>query len=105
MRRSVSIIAAAAVCLCLAGCVAGSPEAARAASGGLLSQFLLGLWHGLIGPITLIGEIINRLAPRLLPWQVHFYQAGGGVVYDVGFYLGLGGGPGLLWSRRRRFGR
>jgi hypothetical protein len=87
--------------LSLGACVAGSAEAAHAASGGLLSQFFLGLWHGLIGPVTLIVEVINRLAPRLLPWQTHLYEASAqGAAYDVGFYLGLAGSPVVAWSRR-----
>jgi hypothetical protein len=66
-----------------------------------LSQFLLGLWHGIIGPVTLIGEIINRLFPHALPWQVHFYETKAtGVAYDVGFYLGLAGGPSFAFGRR-----
>ncbi len=100
--RGVTIAVLGVVGLALCACVAGSAEAARSASGGMIEQFLLGIWHGLIGPITLIGEIVNRLAPRLLPWQVHFYETtGAGAPYDLGFFLGLGGGPGILWSRRR----
>jgi hypothetical protein len=70
----------------------------------MLSQFLLGLWHGVIAPIMLILEVINRLAPHVLPWTVRFYESEGtGVVYDVGFYIGLGGGPlaiGSGWRNR-----
>jgi hypothetical protein len=87
--------------LTLGACVAGSTEAAHAASGGLLSQFFLGLWHGLIGPVTLIVEVINRLAPHVMPWRAHLYEERAqGVAYDVGFYLGLAGSPIFAWSRR-----
>ena len=102
MKRIVKTAAMAVALLALAACVAGSPDAARSASGGWLSQFLLGLWHGLIGPLTLIVEIINRFAPHLLPWKTHLYETGAsGVAYDVGFYLGLAGSPVIAWSRRR----
>jgi hypothetical protein len=88
--------------LALAACVAGSGESAHAASGGMLSQFLLGFWHGLIGPLMLIAEVINRLQPHLLPWTVHFYETKAtGAAYDVGFYLGLVGSPVLAGSRWR----
>lgn len=89
------------VALGLSACVAGSGESANAASGGMLSQFLLGLWHGIIGPVTLIIEIVNRFFPHLLPWKAHLYETkAAGLAYDVGFYLGLAGGPSFAISRR-----
>lgn len=97
IRIAISLVALAT----LAACVAGSGESAHAAAGGLVSEFLLGLWHGLIGPITLIVEVINRLAPHLLPWRAQLYEAKAqSAAYDVGFYLGLAGSPILAWSRR-----
>jgi hypothetical protein len=100
LKSAVKIAGVLALLLTLAACVAGSGESVRAASGGVLSQFLLGLWHGLIGPLTLIVEVINRFAPHLLPWKAHLYEAKAeGVAYDVGFYLGLGS-PVIVWSRR-----
>ena len=105
MKRTVKIAGAVAVVLALAACAAGSGESQHAAAGGLLSQFLLGFWHEIIAPVTLIVEIVNRLAPHVLPWSVRLYEARGtGVVYDVGFYLGLAGSPIVIrtgWSRRR----
>jgi len=99
------IAAAVGVVLLLSACVAGSEESHHAASGGLLSQGLLGLWQGIIGPVTLLVEVVNHFAPSALPWHVHMYEtAGTGWAYDVGFYFGLLGGPGALlggWSRRR----
>jgi hypothetical protein len=96
------VACAAGLLLALSACVAGSGESAHAASGGWLSQFLLGIWHGFIGPVTLIIEIINKLAPHVLPWQVRFYESRDtGVAYDVGFYLGLSGHP-VVWTRRWR---
>ena len=102
MKHIVTISAAGVALLALAACVAGSPDAAHAAAGGWVSQFFLGLWHGLIGPVTLIVEVINRFAPHLLPWKTHIYETGAsGVAYDVGFYFGLAGSPLVIWSRRR----
>jgi hypothetical protein len=104
MKPSVKIASALVLFLALGACVAGSAESAHAASGGALSQFFLGVWHGLIGPVMLVVEVINRLAPNALPWTVRFYETkGAGAAYDVGFYLGLAGSPLALlsgWSRR-----
>ncbi len=105
MNHVLKFAGVALVAATLSACAAGSGEAAHAVSGGLLSQILLGIWHGVIAPFTLIGEVINRFAPHLLPWQVRFYETRStGVAYDIGFYVGLAGGPSVAWSRwsRRR---
>jgi hypothetical protein len=105
MKRSVKVTGAFVLLLVLAACAAGSAESAHAASGGDLSQFLLGVWHGVIAPVMLIIEVVDRLAPHALPWTVRMYEPKGtGVAYDVGFYLGLAGSPVIVvsgWSRRR----
>jgi hypothetical protein len=89
----------------LSACVAGSAESQHAAAGGVLSQLLLGFWHGLIAPVTLIVEIVNYFAPHILPWTLRMYEPKGtGVLYDLGFYLGLAGSPVVIfrgWPRRR----
>jgi hypothetical protein len=104
LPRARTFLALAAL-LALGACAAGTAESAHAAAGGDISQFFLGLWHGIIAPLMLIVEVINRLAPHLLPWQVRFFEAKGtGVVYDVGFYFGLIGSPLLVGSRVRRRG-
>jgi hypothetical protein len=105
MKQALRLAAAIALVSILAACAAGSDEAAHAASGGLISKFFLGLWHGIIGPITLLVEIINGVLPNILPWHAHLYEtkAAGGA-YDLGFYLGFGGGPFVVfrrWPRRR----
>lgn len=103
MIRLIKIAGGAALLLTLAACTAGSAEAQHAASGGLLLQFLLGVWHGIIAPFTLIGEVLNDFVPHLLPWPIHFYETKGtGVPYDVGFYLGLVGSPLAIGRRWRR---
>jgi hypothetical protein len=103
MTSSFRIAAAAALALLLAACVAGSGESAHAASGGLLSEFLLGIWHGVIAPVTLLVEILNRLFPRLLPWRAHLYEVrAAGAPYDLGFWLGLAGWPAIGWRRWSR---
>jgi hypothetical protein len=105
MKRTARITGLVIAVLVLSACVAGSAEAQHAAAGGVLSQFLLGFWHGVIAPVTLIVEIINKLAPHALPWTLRLYESTNtGVAYDAGFYLGLAGGPPIVftsWSRRR----
>ena len=105
MRRTLWIAGLLVVTLSLSACIAGSAESAHAASGGWIQALLLGVWHGIIAPLTLIGEVINAFLPHLLPWRLHLYETrGAGVAYDVGFYFGLVGGPSAAWggwSRRR----
>jgi hypothetical protein len=103
MNRAARTVGVVIVLLALGACVAGSAESQHAAAGGWIAQLLLGFWHGLIAPLMLIGEVINRLAPHLLPWSVRFYETkASGVAYDVGFYVGLVGSPLIIGSRRWR---
>ena len=105
MGNAIRIAGAVGLCLGLGACVAGGVESQHAAAGGEISQLVLGFWHGVIAPVTLIVEIINRFAPHALPWAPHLYEkTGTGVAYDVGFYVGLAGGPSLVWGRWRRRG-
>ena len=103
MKQSIKIGCAVVALLALGACTAGTSASHEAAAGGDLSQLLLGFWHGIIAPVTLIVEAVNRLAPHTLPWSLRMYEPGGtGVAYDVGFYFGLAGGPSLAWGSWRR---
>ena len=94
------IVGVAALALLLAACAAGGVESHQAAQGGFISQFLLGLWHGIISPITLLVEIGHKLFPKTIPWAIRLYETRDAtVVYDVGFYLGLAGAPSLAVRR------
>jgi len=92
--------------LALSACAAGSEASHHAAQSGALQQIVLGFWHGLIAPITLIGEIVNKLLPNSLPWTFRFYEAANTeVLYDIGFFVGVIAGPSFIWtgaSRRSR---
>ena len=104
MKKIVNGVCVGVLLLSLGACAAGSTDAHAAAAGGAIPQFFLGLWHGIIAPLTLLAEIINALAPHILPWHPHFFEEGAGVAYDLGFYLTLSGGPHLVingWRRRR----
>ncbi len=102
MKPSPKLLLAIGLLLTLAACAAGGPESHQAAQGGLFSQFLLGLWHGIIAPITLLVEIGHKFLPKLIPWPLRMYEVSHtGVVYDIGFYLGLAGGPSFAFRRWR----
>ncbi|HEY2177923.1 MAG TPA: hypothetical protein VGH15_05015 [Caulobacteraceae bacterium] len=99
-RRSSRLLGALALALLLSACAAGGVESHQAAQGGILSQFLLGLWHGIISPITLLVEIGHKLFPGIIPWAIRLYETRDAtVVYDVGFYLGLAGAPSMAFRR------
>ena len=83
--------------LFLTSCVAGPNTAAHiAASDGSLAGFWLGLWHGMIAPITFIISLFSN--------NVSFYEVhNNGGWYNFGFVLGAGilfGGSGSASSRR-----
>ena len=101
VKHGAVITLAGLALLSLAACTAGSASAEHAAHQGLIVQLVLGFWHGLIAPFTLICEVIDKFFPTLLPWHVHLYQSGGGVAYDVGFYLGIAGSPVAVVHRTR----
>jgi hypothetical protein len=87
----------------LAACAAGSEASHHAAQGGAISEVILGFWHGLIAPFTLIGEIIQKVSPGALPWKFRFYEPSDtDVLYDVGFFVGLISGPSALSTRASR---
>jgi hypothetical protein len=94
------ILAAVVVLLALAGCAAGpntlqgSPD-----SEGEVAGFWLGLWHGIIAPITFI---ISLFSDTVEMYDVH----NNGGWYNFGFLLGVmiifgGGGGGTCRGRRR----
>jgi hypothetical protein len=90
----------------LSACAAGSQASLQAAQGGSLSEVILGFWHGLIAPVTLLSEIIDKIAPGALPWSLSFYEERNlGVLYDVGFYVGLVAGPSVFFTGFVRRGR
>jgi hypothetical protein len=90
----------------LTACVATSAASGQAAQGGTISEIMLGFWHGIIAPVVLIGEIIEAVSPSILPWAFRVYETQNtGVLYDVGFFIGLLTGPSLLWTSRGRLVR
>lgn len=99
MRKG--IIATAGVIVLIAlltGCAAGGNAAVNVpAPDGDLAGFWLGLWHGIIAPITFIISLFND--------NVNLYEVhNNGNWYDFGFVLGtgilFGGGTSAARSRR-----
>lgn len=84
--------------LLLAACAAGvNPEVGTAPPDGDIAGFWMGLWHGIIAPITFVISLFTD--------DVNFYEVhNNGNWYDFGFVLGagilFGGGTGARMSRR-----
>jgi hypothetical protein len=82
----------------LAGCVAGPNALVNTPNEeGRVAGFWLGLWHGIIAPITFIISLFSD--------KVHVYEVhNNGNWYTFGFLLGLaivlGGGGGGAARRR-----
>lgn len=103
-RRTSRVLAtvgiAAAGVLLLTACAAGvNPEVGQAPPGAEEpAGFWLGLWHGIILPITWIVSLFTR---TVSPYEVF----NSGNWYDVGFVLGITivfGGPFGAGRARRR---
>jgi uncharacterized membrane protein len=80
MNHGMVSIAVIALVLVLSACAAGAnPEVGSPPAAG----FLLGLWHGLISPITFLVSLFNE---NVSIYEVH----NDGNWYDFGFVLGAG---------------
>jgi hypothetical protein len=84
--------------LLLAGCAAGpNPEVGSAGADGDVAGFWLGLWHGIIIPVTFV---VSLFTDAVSVYEVH----NSGNWYDAGFVVGVGGllGGGAGGSRAAR---
>jgi len=85
----------------LAGCAPGPNDLAKSPDEeGEVAGFWLGLWHGIIAPITFIGSLFSD---SVNVYEVH----NNGGWYNLGFLLGVsiifgGGGGGAARTRRSR---
>lgn len=85
-------LALALLALGLAACTATQPPA----DPGVTSPgFWLGLWHGIIAPITFIVSLFTDTV------RVYAFP-NAGRWYDFGFVLGIGGFSGGLFAGSRR---
>jgi hypothetical protein len=99
--RVVGAVLIIGLTLVLAGCAAGPNQ--LAATGPDPAGFWLGLWHGLISPITFLISLFTS--------DVNVYEVqNNGNWYDFGFMLGVatafgggfGGGGAAAGTRRSR---
>jgi hypothetical protein len=93
-RNARVVVALLIVALALSACAPGENPAVGLVDGG--AGFWLGLWHGIIAPLTFLISLFTD--------EVNVYEvANSGNWYDFGFVLGAGilfGGRGV--GRRRR---
>ncbi len=83
-RQVLLALMALSLVLVLAACAAGvNPEVGKAAAGGEAAGFWLGLWHGIISPVTFVISLFNE---NVSIYEVH----NDGNWYDFGFVLGAG---------------
>lgn len=59
-----------------------NPQLNQAAEDGRVAGLVLGLWHGLIAPILLVGSFFN---PALQIYEVH----NNGTEYNLGYLVGV----------------
>ncbi|NIM58496.1 MAG: hypothetical protein GTO16_06075 [Candidatus Aminicenantes bacterium] len=82
----------------LSSCVAGPNKLEKKPNAeGKIAGFFMGLWHGLIAPITFIISIFTK--------NIRFYEVhNNGFWYNFGFVLGAGLflSGGILGKGRRR---
>ena len=91
LRTFVLFAVAATAALLLAGCVPGDGTATSTHP----ANFLWGIWHGWVAPVTLIIGLFNH--------DIRVYEtANTGWWYDLGFYLAVAGGFGSLTFFRGR---
>jgi hypothetical protein len=93
-RRALLLVAPVLLALVLAGCAASQPAPAV---GPGMPGFWLGLWQGIIAPITFVVSLFVDGV------RIYAYP-NVGRWYDFGFMLGIGGFTGGIFagSRRRR---
>ena len=100
-KRTMRMTMVLGLALLLTACAAGAnPNVGVAVADGQVAGFWLGLWHGLICPITFLISLFTD--------DVSIYEvANNGNWYDFGFMIGVSSafGGGVLGGRRGRRGR
>ncbi|MDX1359277.1 MAG: hypothetical protein R3232_10645 [Clostridia bacterium] len=90
-KSTIVILLAVLLIVMLAACAPGDGKA----TVDNPANFLWGIWHGWIAPVTLIIQLFNK--------SIRIYETiNTGWWYDFGFYLAVVGGFGGLAIFRRR---
>jgi len=97
IRRTALVLVIGACAFTLAACAAGpNPQIGAPAQDGDVAGFWLGLWHGVIAPITFVVSLFND---GVNVYEVH----NNGNWYNSGFVIGavvlIGGSHGARSSR------
>ena len=88
MRTCIRILLIAGVAVVVASCTATQTPGATDPAA---PNFLFGLWHGFIAPITFVVSVFSE--------TVRIYAVPNtGLGYDLGFMLGLGGFSGGIFG-------
>jgi hypothetical protein len=102
MKRILIVGLLVMVVAVLAACAAGPNDMVNTGNAeDHVAGFWLGLWHGIIAPITFIISLFNH---NVAMYEIH----NNGGWYNFGFLLGLcaiwggGGGAGAARARRSR---
>ena len=98
MKVSVIVVTLALLLVMLAGCAPGPNELVRT-NAGTAAGFWMGLWHGIIAPVTFVISLFNKSVQM---YEVH----NTGNWYNLGFLLGMSiifGGGGASAKRSRRY--
>ena len=80
-RRAGMAVTIVVLALVLAGCAAGANTAAGQPHA---AGFWMGLWHGIISPVTFVVSLFND---RVSVYEIH----NNGGWYNLGFLLGVAG--------------
>lgn len=80
------------ICAALTGCVPGDGANNYVHPAG----FFTGIWHGWIAPVSLIISVFDRTRSI---YEVH----NTGLLYNLGYYMGIVGGFGCLSFTRKRY--
>lgn len=84
MKRFLALAVIGLVLLAASGCAPGPNSAEKTADAeGRTAGFFLGLWHGLISPVTFIISVFTK---NVRLYEVH----NNGTWYNFGFVLGAG---------------
>lgn len=96
-RRWPFVVAAGVLLMTLASCAPGPNVQEGVAQSGEIAGFWLGLWHGIIAPVTFV---ISLFSDNVNVYEIH----NNGNWYNFGFVLGAGVllGGGGAGSRGRK---